>query len=213
MKRIMLLCLSVLLLIGLVGCSSTAPVPTAAATAEPAVSATPDVEPDPGVSGDPAGQETADPGSAGVEVPVPSPTPAGPIELPIGTPILVENKAEITVKSHVFQKRPKSGRYYLRPDMTEDETCLVIYFQYKNLGSDEVDDWMSDYVEGLSCADLVFDGKYMYTPDVWVPNEIAPLSTGPVIFYYVIPEIVRDGQEPLTTMVTIGKTQYVLTLR
>jgi len=72
---------------------------------------------------------------------------------------------------------------------------------------------------GISCItalcgdSTVYNEKYNYSADVWLVDDITPLATGTVAYYYVVPKEVESAEESLVATVKIGDKEYKVTFR
>ena len=140
-------------------------------------------------------------------------TPEPVAELPLGETIVVDDVAEITVESTDFKNEIVVGNTTCFADKNETDTFLMITLNYKNLDSESLDSFIKKDIPGVNFKDLVYDGKYNYPSDHCMLGDIAPLSTGTIVFFYVVPQTVADSTESLVATAKIGDTEYNLTIR
>lgn len=140
-----------------------------------------------------------------------APEPAA--ELPLRETIVVDGVAEITVESVDFKNEIAVGNSTYLTDKNETDTFLMVTLSYKNLDSANLDSFIKKDIPGVNFKDLVYDEKYNYPSDNWMVGDIAPLSTGTIVFFYVVPQTVADSTESLVATAKIGDTEYNLTIR
>lgn len=206
MKKGLLVVLVLIMVLGLVGCSSTPAEETN--TAEPTETTPIETE-----------SQTSEPTPEPTVEPTPEPIPEPLEELPMGETITIDDVAEITVDSTKYQNEPEYGNTIFRVlDKNEGDTCFVVFVKYKNLGT-EVIDHVGNFVgsgaeiTGITFNDLVYNDKYHYTAEARLGDDISPLATGTVIYYYVIPQEVEKAEESLIATVEIDGKEYTLTVR
>ena len=132
----------------------------------------------------------------------------------MGETITIDDVAEITVDSIKYQNKPQYGNNTLWADKSDDDECFVVFVKYKNLGTETIEKFgMDNELRGLSFGDLVYNEKYRYTAESWIVDDISPLATGTIVYYYVIPKEVEKAEEPLVATVEIDGKEYTLTVR
>ncbi|MBQ9988820.1 MAG: hypothetical protein IJP30_03700 [Clostridia bacterium] len=140
--------------------------------------------------------------------------PAAPLaELPLNETITIDGVAEITPKSFKFSKKLKVGNSTFLSNGTDTDTHFMVVFDYKNLSTEAIDDIVPESLSTISFSNLVYDNTYKYVPGYWFKDDISPLSTGTLVCFYILPQVVADDTKPLSATVKIGTTQYALTVR
>lgn len=200
MKKALIRILALVMVMGFVGCSFT-PAPDETNSSK-ATETTP-VETE---------SQTPEPTSELIVESTPEPTPEPSEELPMGETITVDNVAEITVDAAKYQDKIEYGYRTYATDKNDGDINLVVYVRYKNLGTETIEDFGME-IKGIRFYDLVYNGKYHYPAEYWIANDIAPLSTGLIFYYYVIPKEVEIAEGPLVAAIEINGKGYILTIR
>ena len=200
MKKALIGILALVMVMGFVGCSFT---PVSEETNSSKATETTPVETE---------RQTPEPTSELTVESTPEPTPEPSEELPMGETITVDNVAEIIVDAAKYQDSIEYGYRTYATNKNDGDINLVVYVKYKNLGSETIEDFGME-IEGIKFNDLVYDGKYRYPAKFWIANDIAPLSTGLIFYYYIIPKEVEIAKEPLVATVEINDKEYILTVR
>lgn len=120
---------------------------------------------------------------------------------------------EVTINNLYFTKKcsVSTGAHSSTvKEATEGNVLLVIDSSIKNLTTEALDNWGTEFYTAYA----LYDGKYKYEDDFFVgEDEIAPLATKTQCLPLEMPADLENASESLVVFITVGGQEYQYVVR
>lgn len=137
-----------------------------------------------------------------------------PTEVSVGETFVIDDVAEMTL-TEISYSNYIYYDYNTRAEINslETNTGLILVFSYQNLYTSSFGRDNENLDRTIIFNDLIFNNKYTYEFLGCLNNEIQPLATDNLNFFYTIPLEVMNSDEPLLVYFSVGDESYVFDVR